>query len=405
MINNPSVLFIEMNNTCNIRCKMCSLNNMKRKPLTMDTSVVKRLIDEAVEMGIPKVRLHFYGEPLINKDLIAMIKYCKERGISLVHLTSNATMLSAKLSKELILSGLDEIYFSMTGTNQEVYERFQGYDGKYTLAEVEKNIEELVNIRQSMHYEKPIVALQYIFDGKDLGDCVSYLDRWEGKVERFNFTHLVEHGIKGKVKLENYRRCDMFDTMLAILSNGEATVCCSDIEGVLSLGNISDNSLIDLWQGVRMNKMRQQFAVGNPSEIPPICQVCDNVINGMGCTILQDIWYRQASLNIAQQIADAGEKVILFGANDMSTNILMHTEAFDNIEAIVDSHKQGQIRGKKIYPVNYLKSCGDARVVICSDKYGAEMMKAVVEQGGENLIILARLDEELQRIKKQYGRE
>lgn len=52
------------------------------------------------------------GEPLLNKNIVNYIKIAKENGHK-VGLTTNATLLSSELSKQLIDSGLDKIIFSV----------------------------------------------------------------------------------------------------------------------------------------------------------------------------------------------------------------------------------------------------------------------------------------------------
>ena len=83
------------------------------------------------------------GEPLLDKRIVHYVKYAKELGISYVEFTSNAQLLNDTTARALIESGLDTDRFSMTGSVQEVYERWQGYKSNFVLRDAELNITRL----------------------------------------------------------------------------------------------------------------------------------------------------------------------------------------------------------------------------------------------------------------------
>ena len=81
----PRYLFIEPTNTCNIACVMCpvpdnSMMTRARKMLTLDRLAM--ILD-----ANPKVRVVYltnWGEPLLHKQIIEIIRVCANRGLMIV---------------------------------------------------------------------------------------------------------------------------------------------------------------------------------------------------------------------------------------------------------------------------------------------------------------------------------
>jgi radical SAM protein with 4Fe4S-binding SPASM domain len=66
--------------------------------------------------------------------------------------------------------------------------------------------------------------------------------------------------------------------------DGNVTVCCSDIDFLLSLGNINENSLEELWNNNNAKKYRLMHVLGEFDKTPktregnPICLNCHSHI-------------------------------------------------------------------------------------------------------------------------------
>lgn len=79
------------------------------------------------------------GEPLICKEVPKMVSYVKERGIyERIELTTNGSLLTHELSRDLIAAGLTRLLISVQGVNKEAYKQICGYD-----IDFEKFLEEI----------------------------------------------------------------------------------------------------------------------------------------------------------------------------------------------------------------------------------------------------------------------
>jgi radical SAM protein with 4Fe4S-binding SPASM domain len=71
--------------------------------------------------------LHGVGEPMLVKDLPRMVRYLKERG-TYVLFNTNGTVLNAKSGRALIEAGLDELRVSLDASNRKSYLAVRGKD-------------------------------------------------------------------------------------------------------------------------------------------------------------------------------------------------------------------------------------------------------------------------------------
>lgn len=120
-------LWIYTTLSCNLRCKHCLVSAGKSLEGEMTTEEIKRLIDEASELGVKR----FYitgGEPFLRDDIFEVINYITNgKGRELIILTNamlldeeKVTMLKSLNSPMLVLQ------VSLEGPNAEIHDRLRG---------------------------------------------------------------------------------------------------------------------------------------------------------------------------------------------------------------------------------------------------------------------------------------
>jgi len=141
----PVEAYFEVANRCNSKCATCPLTFSPQeaaKQLSFGdfTKLVDQLPDlrRAVMQGI--------GEPLLNRDLAAMIRYLKQRGVYVVFNT-NAALLTWRRQVELIDSGLDELRVSVDGSTPETYLKVRGIPA---FDRVVANVAEMVRTQRAL---------------------------------------------------------------------------------------------------------------------------------------------------------------------------------------------------------------------------------------------------------------
>ena len=100
----------------------------------------KSIIDQAVKLNVPSVKLIWRGEPLLHPKVKELIQYAKESGIIEVIINTNGTNLNTKKANDLIDSGLDQLIYSFDGGTKETYEKMRPEDLKNNFDDVFNNI-------------------------------------------------------------------------------------------------------------------------------------------------------------------------------------------------------------------------------------------------------------------------
>src|SRR6185369_11197301 len=90
----PDIIQIESTNLCNAKCVFCPRDEMHRRQGVMDFDLYRKVVDEAVALGISHVRVHNYGEPFLDKELVEKVRYAKQKGVPEVGMISNGSLIN-----------------------------------------------------------------------------------------------------------------------------------------------------------------------------------------------------------------------------------------------------------------------------------------------------------------------
>ena len=106
-----------------------------------------------------KVYLHNYGEPFLNKDLLKMITYAKDASLYVKLSTNGEFFHSSEYARTLVKSGIDYLFVSVDGKDQETHEKYRiGSDfGKVT-----EGFKFLTDAKKELNSSTPIIELQFL---------------------------------------------------------------------------------------------------------------------------------------------------------------------------------------------------------------------------------------------------
>lgn len=161
----PRSLYVETTSRCNSLCQTCILTLGGREgPKDLSYADFRRIVDPFP--ALERVVLHGIGEPLLVRDLPAMIRHAKERGAQVLF-NSNAITLTAQWQAALVDAGLDEIRVSLDGSTPETYARVRGVDA---LPKVIANLEAFAAYRRERGVSHPVVSLWFTGMHENLGE-------------------------------------------------------------------------------------------------------------------------------------------------------------------------------------------------------------------------------------------
>lgn len=319
-LDSPTEAYFEVANRCNSLCATCPLTfspQEEAKQLSLEEfrSLVDQLpnLERAVMQGI--------GEPLLNRDLAAMIGYLKSRGVYVVFNT-NATLLTRRRQIELIESRLDELRVSLDGSTPETYLKVRGIPA---FDRVIENVAEFVQTKKELGATNPRLSFWMTGMRENLAELAGlielaarigaeevYLQRltyWgEGlaveeqsiyRAAREEAEAIIAEAERLAVRLgvsfrgagalspreslidrppdsEPWRACSRPLRLAYITAQGNALPCCiapftdAPYES-LKLGNYLEQGVQAVWNGEKYRRFREQLYSSEP---PQSCRNC-----------------------------------------------------------------------------------------------------------------------------------
>jgi MoaA/NifB/PqqE/SkfB family radical SAM enzyme len=150
----PVEAYFEVANRCNSLCATCPLTfSPQESARQLSFAEFRALVDQMPDLQ--RAVMQGIGEPLLNRELAAMIAYLKARGVYVVFNT-NAVLLTRRRQVELIQSGLDELRVSIDGSTPETYLTVRGIPA---FDRVVANVAELIATRRELGASHPRVSL------------------------------------------------------------------------------------------------------------------------------------------------------------------------------------------------------------------------------------------------------
>ena len=280
----PIHLDIEATSACNFLCTMCPRTEMMEKKTfwkveNFDMKSYENIITTGVPLGLKSVKFQYLGEPLVNKHLVKMIKFAKKAGVEDVMFNTNASLLDEKKSREIILSGVDKIFFSFDSPYREEFNKIR-VKGDYDL--VIKNIKNFMKVKKELKSDTPITRVQMVLMKDNQREWEDFQKLFSNLVDTIAYIDYLDHGIqnkhkeKGVVKIGSRKKkfcCPQLWQRMFVHPDGVVTPCCLDSSREMVMGNIKENSIKDIWKNELYQDMREKHMNGKIDEIPT-CRNC-----------------------------------------------------------------------------------------------------------------------------------
>jgi radical SAM protein with 4Fe4S-binding SPASM domain len=280
----PVVENIEVISTCNLRCSIC-VEPPKRRKKSLGLDEIMEITKQNLEIFKGEsVWLHHYGEPLLHPQVTDIIQYLSSVGIN-PRLSTNGTLLTPVLSKELIRAGLSEIVFSVDGSFKESYEKIRvGADYETVIA----NVRDFLQIKNESGSINPETQVQLVdvYDSND--EAKRFIAYWSKtdvnwiniKLPSTRAQRVADNDMLTRIRARHYGHytdnhlpCSWLWTSMIILSDGEVIPCCTDLSGSISMGNVFEHTLMEIWNGERARQMREDHIAGTYTSAG-ICKTC-----------------------------------------------------------------------------------------------------------------------------------
>lgn len=277
----PKEIQIETNTACNATCIMCPYPEVSKElpPGRMKEEMYQHILAQcAEEKTLWRIEPFLNNEPFTDKRLVSWIKIAKQMvPHAIVTVTTNGSLVTPAITDQLIHSGLDGIWFSFNGATKETYEKIMGL----SFEKVKKNIDYLLSVKpQSLRVFTNMIETEPM-----RGEIEENIRNWQSLGVQSGASPLVNRAgnVKNFDEL-NYkpvnprpvRICELLYHKMYIGYNGDVLLCCMDWRRRVVLGNTSQQSLREIWQGEKYEHYRRLHEEGRFDELE-LCSTCSYV--------------------------------------------------------------------------------------------------------------------------------
>jgi radical SAM protein with 4Fe4S-binding SPASM domain len=274
----PVEYIVETTAKCNLHCPMCPRETHPQPKADMDDSVFERLAREAGDSA-EHMMLIGLGEPFMDPHIFERIEFCHRHSISTL-LSTNGTFLDERNAARLLDSPLEQITLSFDGAKKETFE-FYRKGAKFE--KVRDNFVRFARMKKERRSRLQVVVQMVKMEGNasEVDDFVAFwrgvpgVDQVRVKEDETNLMRPDAGHAPGDWK---YPCHYLWRGPMYVKQNGDVYPCCQSymLDGD-PVGNIGQESLVQIWNSEPMRSMRELHAAGRGGEVD-VCSRCCTTI-------------------------------------------------------------------------------------------------------------------------------
>jgi len=291
----PISISFEPTTSCNLRCPECpsGTRSFNRPTGMLDQNLFRSVIDQLAPT-LSYLTFYFQGEPYLHPQFLEMVQYASHKGIY-TSTSTNAHYLKEDTAKATVTSSLDRLIISIDGTSQDSY---QSYRVGGSLGKVVEGTKSVIRWKKELKSKTPHVIFQFlvvkpneyqipevyslanelgvdqvmlktaqVYNFKQGSDLIPSQNRYS----RYRRTNDGSYEIKNKLLNECWK---MWHSCV-ITWDGKVVPCCFDKDAHFVLGDLTKNSLKEIWTCDKYNQFRSSL-LRSRSEI----EICKNCTEG-----------------------------------------------------------------------------------------------------------------------------
>ena len=273
--NYPPYLQIEPTSICNYRCVFCyQTDNKFNKRSTgfmghMKLETFKEIIDQAYG-NVEFISLASRGEPLLCPEFKDMLNYTRDKFFNL-KINTNASLLDEKMAHAILESGVKTLVFSADAASKKLYDKLR-VNGD--LNKILKNIKKFQDIKLKKYPDSKIITRVSgvkVNTDQNLDEMEKF---WGSLVDQVAFVDYVpwENVYISESSKVNTPCSDLWRRMF-VWWDGKVNPCDVDYKSELSVGNIFNNNISELWKSKEYNSLRKKHLSKLRRKISP-CNKC-----------------------------------------------------------------------------------------------------------------------------------
>ncbi|HYS56202.1 MAG TPA: radical SAM protein [Thermoanaerobaculia bacterium] len=328
-------VFIEQNNTCNLKCRMCGFSDPRVAAVPryhMPAWLFERIARQVFPLTT-YLHMSLMTEPFMTADFPDRLQLVGRYGVPYSRVVTNGTLLTERTIEKILDSQITSLTFSIDGGTKEIYEdirvgaRLDTVLGKIDLFKTLRarrgvafprlQINHVLMQRNVDHFQEFLTLLDAIrpeqIDVRTI-EPMAFTSGQESKDEAFYekvrrvrplfADYCRRNGIEdcgfirdtaGVIELHNVsgerKTCQRPWDTLAIHANGDVHPCMSWTRP--PAGNLARESFDDIWNGEELNRLRAEFELVKPGID---CQHC-TIKKTVSARTYDDFFFKMVNKN------------------------------------------------------------------------------------------------------------
>lgn len=269
----PRFIQLETVTKCNARCPFCPQNEIERDPPRMTDDTWRKIVDDTRGMGVI-YRPFLTNEPFVDKRQAEICRYIKENDpTAKVEYNTNGELVTEKLAAELLEAGVDIMRFSIDGFSRESYEPSRvGLDYEKVKSRVTRFLEMW---DEGGHRDSTFTEVRMIRVPETEHEIEDYKAYWGPRCSEVVITELYEWPWTGqKASDVVLKPCLKVLDEMFFYTDGKATICCWDVHQKAVIGDVNEQSVMEIWNGHIAKQLRGILDDGR-RDLIHLCSRCN----------------------------------------------------------------------------------------------------------------------------------
>ncbi len=247
-------------NRCNRSCAFCPSRKFPRKLELMSLETYQRVLDELASLGFSgRFSPYLQGEPLLDKrlpELVARARATLPRAKLLIQ--SNGDALTVEKGLALFEAGLHKLIINC-------------YDDQNQLSRVQGMVREMVGRQSDLRFIQDSFArmIRPERHGQIKREIAIEDKTWWKADSADNWAGNIPGALAEPLK----KWCFCPFNQLYVHSNGNVVLCCCDWKGEVVFGNLTRQSLSEVYSSAIAARYRENLSKKNRKM--KLCEVCD----------------------------------------------------------------------------------------------------------------------------------
>lgn len=295
----PGNIMIQLTDECNLSCAMCPHHTASKTRSFMDETLFRTVLDRAAERKVGNlVFATGYGDALLHPKALDYIKESMDRGFH-VTVSTNGNYLKPDQIDRLAALNMEIIQYSFFGYDALSYE--QTYvGGKFESASENLRLLKAALVRHRTRTRLQVHGVNLANDTvrsdrtraflstigiEDNEIMISVATNFGGKKAQGKYYSKINGKSNKPLDEMELYLCPLLLSSPGVLVDGRVTACgCVDNNGSLTVGDVRNNSLKEVFEGEAYQSLIAAFLAGDLSK-HPMCERCDTPYGNINGTL------------------------------------------------------------------------------------------------------------------------